>query len=108
MQAAATTKTVEPTYWKAEKAKEVYTEDGKLLGTLNGIMVDPMTWTVSHFVIDVHKDMAEEMNIKKPMFGAAMANIPASLMKDDSDVMQLNSNLASVKSAITVHNPKES
>ncbi len=97
---------MELTYWKAAEAKEVYTDDGKLLGTLHGIMVDPKTWTVSHFVIEVHKDISEELNIKKPMFGAAMVNIPASFVKDVSDVMQLNSDLASTKGALTAHNPK--
>jgi sporulation protein YlmC with PRC-barrel domain len=101
-----TTHAMEPTYWKAEKEKEVYTDDGMLLGTLHGIMVDPNTWTVSHFVIEVHKDMSEEMNIKKPMFSAAMVNIPTSYVKGVSDVIQLNSNLATIKGAATVHNPK--
>ncbi len=100
------TQTMEPTYWKATGAKEVYTDDGKLLGTLDGIMVDPKGWTVSYFVIEVHKDISEELNIKKPMFGAAMVNIPASFVKDVADVMQLNSNFASIKGAVKVHNPK--
>ena len=108
MQESATTTTqpVEPTYWKAEKGREVYTNDGKLLGTLNGIMVDPTNWTVSHFVIEVKKDISEQLNIKKPMFGEAQVNVPTSFVKDVADVMQLNSNLASMKDAVSAHNSK--
>ena len=104
--ATTTTQSMESTYWRAEKVREVYTNDGKLLGTLHGILVDPTTWTVSQFVIEVKKNISEELNIKKPMMGDAQVNVPTSFVKDVSDVVQLNSNLASMKGAVSVHNKK--
>ena len=45
-------------------------------------MVDPKTWTVSHFVINVNKEIAEDLNFKKSMFGAELVNIPISFVKN--------------------------
>lgn len=98
---------MELTYWKAAEAKEVTTSDGKLLGTLNGIMVNPTNWTVSHFVVDVNKEIAEELNFKKSMFGAELVNIPISFVKNSADVVQLNANLAALKGAVSEHEAKK-
>jgi sporulation protein YlmC with PRC-barrel domain len=104
---ATTTLPAELTYWKAVETKEVYTDDGKLLGTVDGIMVDPKTWAVSQFVINVNKEIAEDLNFKKSMFGAELVNIPISFVKNVSDVIQLNANLAALKGAVSEHKAKK-
>jgi sporulation protein YlmC with PRC-barrel domain len=105
--ATTTTQPAELTYWKTVVAREVYTDDGKLLGALDGIMVDSKTWTVSHCVISVNKEIAEDLNFKKSMFGAELVNIPISFVKNVGDVVQLNANLASLKGAVSEHNAKK-
>ncbi len=94
------------TYWKTTEAREVYTDDGKLLGALDGIMVDSTAWTVSHLVISVNKEIAEDLNFKKSMFGAELVNLPISFVKNVGDVVQLNANLAALKGAVSEHKAK--
>jgi sporulation protein YlmC with PRC-barrel domain len=103
----ATTKPMELIYWEHSVTREVYTDDGRLVGTLKGILVDPVAWTIPQLVIEVNKDDLEGLNLKKHMFGTVMVSIPSSIVRSASDVVQLNTNLAAMRDVIKIYEIKK-
>ncbi|MDW5562635.1 MAG: hypothetical protein SA339_05350 [Methanomassiliicoccus sp.] len=103
----ATTKPMDLIFWEHSVTKEVYTNDGRLMGTLKGILVDPVAWTIPQLVIEVNKDVLEELNLKKHMFSTVLVSMPSSYAMGASDVMQLNTNLAAIKGVIKIYEIKK-
>ncbi|MEM2944644.1 MAG: hypothetical protein QW087_07890 [Methanomassiliicoccales archaeon] len=70
--------------------KDVITKDGKRIGTFVGATVDTETWKVVTLVVEVSKDVIEDLKIKK-----SVLKIPRVAIKTDSvgvvgDIVQLN------------------
>jgi sporulation protein YlmC with PRC-barrel domain len=110
-------------------SRDVYSEDGRLVGVLKGILVDTAAWTVPQLMVEVNKKVLDDLNLKKPMLsayvnvnspnvksfmddlnlrkpGTVLVNVPTTHVRSVSDVVQLSSDLASVASVITIAEKK--
>jgi len=72
------------------KARDVITTDGRKVGVLSGGWIDVKSWNVTALVIDLDKNVVDELNLKKPILRSAKISLPTSSIKNMSDVAQLN------------------
>ncbi len=82
--------------------KNVITEDGRFLGTLAGAYIDTGSWMVTGLLVEINKDVVDELKIKKPMLRAAKAKIMTNLVKVTGDTVQLNTHMAELAGKLTV------
>ncbi len=82
--------------------RNVITSDGRIVGELTGAYIDPVSWTVTGLVIEVNKDVMDELNMKKPMLRTPKAMIQTSLVNVVSDTVQLNVPTANLAGNLTV------
>lgn len=110
-------------------SRDVYSDDGRLVGTLKGILVDTAAWTVPQLLVEVNKKALDDLNLSKPMLstyvnvhspqvksfmddlnlrkpGTVLVNIPTTHVKGVSDIVQLKSDLASVSNVVTIAEKK--
>jgi len=73
--------------------REVITTDGRIIGDLTGAQIDVSTWRVPYIVVEVNKDVADAINVKKPVLRTAKANVPVDLVRTIADTVQLNVDL---------------
>jgi sporulation protein YlmC with PRC-barrel domain len=115
------------------ESRDVITDDGRLIGVLKGILVDTTAWTVPQLVVEVNKNVLDEIKMQKPMLstfavnvptlptnyfkkimddlnirkpGAVLVNIPTTHVRGTSDVVQLNTDLSAVGSIVTISEKK--
>ena len=67
------------------------------MGVTRGILIDPVSWTVSQLVLEVDDDILRQLNIERPLTKMALVNVPTSLVKSVSDIVQLNADLRHVE-----------
>ena len=128
MQESATATTKNTELLKID-SRDVLTDDGRRVGVLKGILVDTAAWTVPQLVVEVDKNALDELKLKKPMLstvwnisdprvknfldelklkkpGTMLVNVPTTHVRSISDVVQLNTDLASVSSVVTIAEKK--
>jgi sporulation protein YlmC with PRC-barrel domain len=93
-------------YWARGEAKEAVTNDGKMVGLVRGILADPKTWTIPFLVVEGNKDALEKLNIEKPL-GGELVILPTKFVKEISYMVELNTDLASMKGKISKFNPEQ-
>jgi sporulation protein YlmC with PRC-barrel domain len=69
--------------------KRVISKDGRELGVLAGAKLDPVKWTVLSIMVNVPKEPAKELGIKKKMFKPVIINVATDLIGVVGDVIQL-------------------
>ncbi len=72
------------------KARDVITTDGRKVGSLSGAWIDVKSWNVTALVIDLDKNVVDELNLKKPILRSAKISLPISSIMNMADVAQLN------------------
>jgi len=77
--------------------KDVISKDGRKVGALVGVNVDTKTWTVHAIVVEVNKDIIEELNIKKSMLKLPKISLKTELVAIVGDIVHLNADLKSLK-----------
>ena len=82
--------------------KDVITTDGRNVGELTGAYIDTSTWKVNGLVLEVNKDVMDELNMKKPLLRTPKAMIQTSLVRVVSDTVQLNVPIANLSGNLTV------
>ncbi len=97
MQTGTTITATQPLELGCLEDRNVITTDGRIIGTLSGAMIDSSTWKVSSIVVDVHKDVIDELQVKKQMLKTPKVHIDTSMVSNVSDVVQLNVPLANLK-----------
>ena len=85
------------------ESKDVLTTDGRLGGFLRALLIDPKNWTVASMVVEVDRDILEEVGIKKPLLDRALVDIPAKFVKGASDVIQLNEDLEKMRGSVNLY-----
>ncbi len=70
--------------------KRVISKDGRELGVLAGSKIDPVEWTVLSIMVNVPKEPAKEMGIKKKLLKPVIINVSTDLISVVGDVIQLN------------------
>jgi sporulation protein YlmC with PRC-barrel domain len=78
------------------ESKNVITTDGRMVGTLTGAYMDASNWTVTALVVELDKDIVNDLNVKKPLLRTAKVTIPTSTVLNIADVVQLNSDMANL------------
>ena len=69
--------------------KRVISKDGRELGTLAGSTIDTSKWTVLNIMVNVPKEPAKELGIKKKWFKPVIINVSTDLISVVGDVIQL-------------------
>jgi len=69
--------------------KRVISKDGRELGVLHGSTTDTEKWTVLHILVNVSKDAAKELHMKKKLFKPLIINVSTDLVAVVGDVIQL-------------------
>jgi len=84
-------------YWGRVEAKQAVSSDGKMIGLVRGILVDPKTWTIPYLVAEGNKDALEKLSIQ----GGDLVTIPTRFVKSVSYMVELNTDLTSMIGAIS-------
>ena len=80
--------------------RDVITNDGRVIGTLTGAWIDTNNWQVASLVIELRKEVVDELNVKKPVLKAARINLPTSYVERVADVVQLNTDMGGLSISI--------
>ncbi|MDD1772176.1 MAG: hypothetical protein LUQ09_04580 [Methanomassiliicoccales archaeon] len=73
----------------SEEKKRVISKDGRELGTLAGSTIDTTKWTVLSIMVDVPKEQAKVLGIKKKFLKPVIINVSTDLIAVVGDVIQL-------------------
>jgi sporulation protein YlmC with PRC-barrel domain len=103
MQETPTVTTTKPLEMGCIEDREVITTDGRNIGTLTGAWVDLGTWTVTALIVELNKDVVDELNVKKPALRTAKVNIPTNYVKNIADVVQLNADVPTLGAAFSTN-----
>lgn len=80
--------------------KDVITKDGKKIGALIGVNVDTKTWTVLTLVVEVFKEVIEDLKIKKSVLKAPKITLKTDIVNVVGDVVQLSVDIKELKDYI--------
>ncbi len=80
--------------------KNVITTDGRIVGVLSGAWVDTSTWTVTSIIIELEKNVVDELNVKKPLLRTAKVTVPTSTVLNIADVVQLSTGFGGLGSVL--------
>jgi len=69
--------------------KRVISKDGRELGILAGSTIDTSKWTVMNIMVNVPKEPAKELGIKKKLLKPVITNVSTDLIAVVGDVIQL-------------------
>lgn len=80
--------------------KDVITKDGRKIGALVGANVSTSDWTVPTIVVEVNKDLVEQLDLQKSMLKNPRINITTDLISVVGDVIQLTVEMKGLKEHI--------
>lgn len=95
-----TTVTSKPLEMGCIEGRNVITTDGRMIGTLTGAWIDTSTWTITSLVVELEKEVVDALNVKKPLLRTAKVSIPTSAVLNVADVVQLNTDVASLSTML--------
>ena len=76
---------------------KVVTTDAYALGEVDGIEFDIQKATITHIRVDLTKEAANELRLKKPFYGSVIVCVPLSFIQAYGHVINLNVPLSTVK-----------
>lgn len=80
--------------------KTVVDEQGKKIGTVEDISLDPQRWSIEGIVVDLDDEAAEYLGEKRPMFGHAKIDISVPRIANAADYIILNGSLRDIAMAL--------
>ncbi len=83
--------------------RDVITTDGRNIGTLTGAWMDLSNWSVTALIVELNKQVVDELNVKKPMLRTARVNIPVNYVKNIADVVQLSADMPTLSTALATN-----
>ncbi len=78
--------------------KKAFTADNLELGEVHSAEVDPNTWQITNFYINLTDESARAFGFKHPYLGRVTVCLPASAVKSISDHAVLNQTLDELRS----------
>ena len=75
----------------------VVEQHGRTIGVVAEVLVDTDAWTVSHLKITLNREVLDDLNLKKPLFGTQTIRIPSSELAGAQDVLVLKRKLKDLK-----------
>lgn len=79
---------------------EVISDDARVLGAAEKIVVDTTDWRAPALGIGLRKGVEEAMGLKKPLFGSASVFLQTSAVESVSDTITLNMSMKEVGKAL--------
>ncbi len=76
--------------------KGVLTQDGREIGKLSDLVVDSASWRVRALVVKLDRDLLDQFDLKKPMFGTVPLDIPVDFVSGIGDKVVLHKKLGEV------------
>ncbi|MEM3059870.1 MAG: hypothetical protein QXN93_07330 [Methanomassiliicoccales archaeon] len=83
-----------------EEKKDVITKDGRKIGKLVSATVDTKTWAVLALIVEIYKDVMEDLKIKKSVLKAPRITLKTNIVSVVGDVVQLNTDFKDLKEYI--------
>jgi len=80
--------------------RNIISSEGRIVGQITGGWIDIVSWKVTELVIEVNKDIVDELNVKKPALRSAKVAIPVQYVKNVGDVVQLDVDVSSLSKSI--------
>lgn len=84
----------------SSERKDVISHDGRKIGVLVGVNIDTKTWTVHAIVVEVNKEIIEELQVKKSLLKLPRINLKTDLVGVVGDIVHLNVDLKNLKDYI--------
>ena len=78
------------------QGRTILDKGGREIGELAEIEIDVDDWRVTSIEIRVHKDVLEDMGMKRPVFGTKNIKVPISQISRTSDAILLEAELSEV------------
>ena len=82
---------------KELNGKKVVTTDAFAIGEVDGAEFDVQKGALTHLRVDLSKEGAYELKLKKPVMGSVIVCVPLTLVQAYGHVINLNVPLASLK-----------
>lgn len=95
-----TTVTSKPLEMGCIENRNVITTDGRMIGTLTGAWIDTSNWTITSLVVELEKEVVEDLRVKKPLLRTAKVSVPTSAVLNVGDVVQLNTDITNLSTMI--------
>ena len=77
--------------------KHVITRNGMNLGEMTGCNIDTSKWVVTSIIVQLHNEMAKQLNVKKPFMKRATMKIRPDQIRVVGDVIHLSVDLEALK-----------
>ena len=69
--------------------KRIVTQDGRVVGEIESLLIDVQTWRVAELSVKVRKEVLEELKLKRPFIGTQIIRIPTEQISGTSDQVVL-------------------
>ena len=79
--------------------KGVISSDGREIGELSDIIVDPDSWAIRKLIVKLERELLEDFHMKRPMFGTQTIQLPTSYVSGVGDKVLLNKKLEELTAA---------
>lgn len=73
--------------------KDALTSDGRNLGTVSDLALDPSSWRIRDLRVAIDKRMAEELGLKRSRVGGTVVSIKTDYVKSVGDMVILKSTM---------------
>jgi sporulation protein YlmC with PRC-barrel domain len=84
------------------RGKHVITADGKAIGTIVGLFIDETKWHVDSVHVQLRKDVADRIGMRRSMFRSIGLELPIQLIQSVGDTVVLGVGLDELRH---VHRP---
>lgn len=78
------------------KGRPVIDRNGKNLGQVTDVSLNPRDWRVTGFIVDVDREIADRLHLDRPMMGNARLQVGAERVETFGDNLILNVGLAEI------------
>jgi sporulation protein YlmC with PRC-barrel domain len=80
--------------------KQIVSSKGEILGEVEGVDVDSVTWQSNGLFVGLTKDATVELGLKKPILGHVVINLPTSLIVSVGEVITLKDSVKSLRDMV--------
>jgi sporulation protein YlmC with PRC-barrel domain len=79
------------------RGKQVWSQDGREVGEIEGFEIAPDSWTILGFDIKVRREVLEDMHLKKPLMGSQTVRVLPEELSGIGDAVILKSRLSAIE-----------
>lgn len=86
---------------------ELVAQDGRAIGKLVGLDLDLGEWRVAALLVRLHREVLEDLNLKRPLLGTQQMRVPAQYVAGVGDVILLSRKLSELEKIAEPAEPEE-